>query len=356
MDQPANGWLLDRTWGWKGLGSVARNGEGGEMRTTSGMKDGGGRGGRRRGFLGAAGLLLLCITACQVHYYRERRTPEVRGVVLDAQSGRPVVGADVGVTVFGFPSNPLAGMASPPRWALAGEMLTTASDGTFILPSRCPSPTATGVSWLSYLLWGPMQKRSIGILVYAPEYIPLISEAHGFDWATDPWVAAASAGSGSVVKVTRTGSLKAGFQYRLHVKRAVTQEDWEKKCALTKQIASSQGEPYQTWLFNDLTGYLERWPQGEKAGEYLLILMDQIADGDSPTNIDYSLRAGELSRAAIPIILKRNRAILDLASRMNPPQEPHRVVVAFANYEQRIEAIRLCTSYLETISIKGGGK
>ena len=326
------------------------------MGSASGMKDGGGRGGRRRGFLGAAGLLLLCITACQVHYYRERKTPEVRGVVLDAESGKPVVGADVGVTVFGFPSNPLAGMASPPRWALTGEMLTTTSDGTFILPSRCPSPESSGVSWLSYLLWGPMQKRSIGILVYAPEYIPLISEADGFDWTTDPWVAAASAGSKSVVKVTRTGSLKAGFRYTLHVRRAVTQKDWESKCALTKQVASSHGEPYQTWLFNDLTGYLERWPQREKAGEYLLILMDRIADGDSPANIDYALQAGELSGAEIPIILKRNRAILNLASRMNPPQEPYRVVVTFASYEQRLEAIRQCTSYLNTISSKGGGK
>ena len=146
------------------------------MRNTGTMKEGGGRGGWRKGFLGTAGVLVLCITACQVHYYRERRTPEVRGVVLDAESGKPVAGADVGATIFGFPSNPLAGLASPPRWALAGQTMTTKADGAFSLPSQRPSPAATGVSWLSYLLWGPMQKRSIGILVYAPEYIPLTAK------------------------------------------------------------------------------------------------------------------------------------------------------------------------------------
>ena len=287
------------------------------MGSASGMKDGGGRGGRRRGFLGAAGLLLLCITACQVHYYRERRTPEVRGVVLDAESGKPVVGADVGVTVFGFPSNPLAGMASPPRWALTGEMLTTTSDGTFILPSRCPSPESSGVSWLSYLLWGPMQKRSIGILVYAPEDIPLISEADGFDWTTDPWVAAASAGSGSAVKVTRTGSLKAGFRYTLHVRRAVTRKDWESKCALTKQVASSHGEPYQTWLFNDLTGYLERWPQGQKAGEYVVALADlAIAHGATLTE---GGRLATLPTGTLEQAIKEQKEILMMMDRTPLP-------------------------------------
>ena len=287
------------------------------MGSASRMTEGAGRGGWRRVFLGTAGVLVLCITACQVHYYRERRTPEVRGVVLDAENGKPVAGADVGVTVFGFPSNPLAGMASPPRWALAGEMLTTTSDGTFILPSRCPSPESTGVSWLSYLLWGPMQKRSIGILVYAPEYIPLISEADGFDWTTDPWVAAASAGSKSVVKVTRTGSLKAGFRYTLHMRRAVTRKDWESKCALTKQVASSHGEPYQTWLFNDLTGYLERWPQGEKAGEYYALLWETAAY----RSCDYmrqDLANGQLSRKELEVYSERGSKILALARGLNP--------------------------------------
>ncbi len=300
------------------------------MGSASGMKDGGGRGGRRRGFLGAAGLLLLCITACQVHYYRERRTPEVRGVVLDAESGKPVVGADVGVTVFGFPSNPLAGMASPPRWALTGEMLTTTSDGTFILPSRCPSPESSGVSWLSYLLWGPMQKRSIGILVYAPEDIPLISEADGFDWTTDPWVAAASAGSGSAVKVTRTGSLKAGFRYTLHVRRAVTQKDWESKCALTKQVASSHGEPYQTWLFNDLTGYLERWPQGQKAGEYLGLAMF--------TALVMHERANTPTPSDTQRFLTEDKRLLDLAGRIPRPEKP--LGYATSDYATNLEEVR----------------
>ena len=85
----------------------------------------------RRIFLGFTLLLATAIAACQVHYYQARKTPAVRGIVRDMQTGKPIKDAYVCVTVFGFPADPVAAIASPPKWALAGTTVTTGADGRF---------------------------------------------------------------------------------------------------------------------------------------------------------------------------------------------------------------------------------
>ena len=148
------------------------------------------------------------------------------------------------------------------------------------------------------------------------------------------------------MKVTRTGSLKAGFQYRLLVKRAVTQEDWEKKCALTKQIASSQGEPYRTWLFNDLTGYLERWPQGEKAGGCMEAALS-TGMGASCGYIRDELTTGRITIGQLRVYQERNALLLDLGRRVPPPALDG---IRYKSYVSSLESLEKTNKCIEEIT------
>ncbi len=276
--------------------------------------------------------------------------PPVRGVVLDIETNRPIAGAIVqksGVGPFVFYSESPGGA----RTGGAHAQAVTDGEGRFSFAGAFAHPAPRTHSWFD-VLWPLQWLDTIGIKVWHRDYIGASSFAEGLWWKARP-----ADHSQTYCEIRRSRIPVLGFRYIILLRKAATEPEWRVKIGSVNLGGIEGGQAVeQERLFDDLTGYLERWPRGEKAGEYLLILMDQIADGDSPANIDYGLRGGELSKAAIPIILKRNRAILDLASRINPPQEPHRVVVTFANYEQRLEAIRQCTSYLETISSKGGGK
>ena len=219
-------------------------------------------------------VLAAAITACQVHYYQERQTPAVQGVVRDMETGKPIAGAHVSVTVFGFPADPIAAIASPPKWALAGTTVTTGADGRFSLQAQRPSPKDTGVSWLSYLFWGPDTKTAIGVFVWAPEYMTVLSEAEDFFWTQDPILDKWYDPHAPPIEVRRSGDLKRGFDYTVEIKRAVTEKDWEDKCRMTINNTNPLYEPGASWLFSDLTGYLERWPEGEKSGEYTIKIAD----------------------------------------------------------------------------------
>ena len=220
--------------------------------------------------LGFVAILLCGITACQVHYYKARRTPAVSGKIVDIETGEPIKGADVSVQVFGFPSDPIAAIASPPKWQLAGDMLKTDSQGSFSFPSQVPPLEDSGVSWWSYILWGPDKQTGIGVNVYTKDHITVASDSEGFEWKLDDFYETYFRGENNekLVTVERERKGERSFEYTIKVKTAITERDWEIKCKDTILHTRLGREPDETWLFNDLVGYLERFPEGEKAGDY----------------------------------------------------------------------------------------
>jgi hypothetical protein len=273
----------------------------------------------RRILLGFTVLLATAITACQVHYYQARKTPAVRGIVRDMQTGKPIKDAYVCATVFGFPADPVAAIASPPKWALAGTTVTTGDDGRFALEARRPSPKDTGVSWWSYVLWGPDEKTAIGVFVWTPEYQTVLSEAKGFSWTRDPILDKWYDPHDPPIRVRRSGDLKRGFDYAVDVKRAVTEKDWEDKCRMTLNNTNPSHEPGASWLFSDLTAYLEKWPEGQKVGEFYIALWETAPLGPCDY-IREELAAGNLTRARLEKLCERARKIISLAEGFcNPP-------------------------------------
>jgi len=63
-----------------------------------------------------------------------------------------------------------------------------------------------------------------------------------------------------------------GYVLTVKMKRATSEEAWRLKCDLTI-LAKEEGFGTDEWVFNDLTGYLQRWPDGKKAGVYIMKLV-----------------------------------------------------------------------------------
>jgi hypothetical protein len=278
--------------------------------------------------------------------------PPVRGLVVDIDTGKPIRGAIVqkfGEGPFIFPSEKIEGL----HVAGADAQATTGANGRFSFPPAAVRPTPGKAGWLGTLY--PFQWfNTVKVRVWEKDYIGVNSYKKGLWWSkSNP------RDSGGYCKVVRYRIPFIGFFYRISLKKAVTEKEWVTKIGsvnLSGLPLPQSKDVEQHRLFDDLTGYLERWPRGERAGTYLLILLDRLACPDSPSNIEDSLRSGELRRPQIPTLLMRNREILHLASAIGPPKKPYQVVVTFADYEKRIAAIKKCTSYLEQISEKRGEK
>jgi hypothetical protein len=259
-------------------------------------------------------ILFICgITACQIHYYRARRTPTVSGRVVDIETGEPIKDTDVLVKIYGFPSDPIAAFASPPKWLLASGILKTDSEGKFSFPSQVPPLEDSGVSWLSYLLWGPDEQIGIGVDAFPKEYITVASESEGFDWNKDPYFFTGYNGENdkSNICVSRQELEKQGFEYLIETKKAITEKDWQIKCHETILHYYSPTEKGTEWLFRDLVGYLEKYPNGEKAGVY-------IGKAMFIASVKHE-RAESTNSSDLKRFLEEDRQLLMLADNMPQP-------------------------------------
>ncbi len=212
--------------------------------------------------------LLVALVLLQVLFQWQRRCPPVRGEVVEHGTGRPVAGAIVHREMMGYSRNFLqyigGGSTSP---LLPWKPRTTDSAGAFRFPTAWTALAADPLM----LLYGPPLRTGISILVYSPDHIPVVSYLDGFD----PSVHEGRSRSGFAFHLERKGTFWLGYRYRIEMERAETQEQWEAKCAATLSLSGRYAprEIADEWVFQDLTRYLERWPQGEKAGEYGLFLI-----------------------------------------------------------------------------------
>jgi hypothetical protein len=295
-------------------------------------------------------LLICCITACQVHYYKARKTPAVSGRVVDIETGVPIAGADVLVAIYGFPSNPIAAIASPPRWTLTRAYLKTDNKGEFFFPSEIPPLKNAGNSWWSYAVFGPDRQIGIGVYVFPKDHVTVASRNEGFDWNEDPlYLLGPKDEKGKpLINVLRRHNNQSAFEYTLKTKKAESEKEWEAKCASTllhyQDVAhwESLDEPGKTCLFNDLVGYLERYPQGEKAGNY----MEEIRYVVAPLGVsyldehDYSIDKRKVTKKDIELWINRKEQFLALYEKISAPLDKKKNPLTYDNWPKEIEKIK----------------
>ncbi len=280
------------------------------------------------GKLGLVALVLLMLEgALQILFLVQRRCPSISGVLVDRDTGKPIEGATATANVIGYSRDPLAALAanSGPFGMLPTVFTQTDREGRFSFPVRWAPFNRD--EWYSDLAFGPLKRVGLSILVYSRGYIPLHSHAEGFDW-TDNWKIRSSTYKGYILTVeahpefghvTRHGSLGRGFTYRIEMVRAVTEEQWRLKCDETIRIAPCCKEPYATWLFNDLTAYLERWPQGERAGEYYKLVWETANLSPCNPYEQDDFARGEISSEQLKTYCDRAAQIIAFSERLNKP-------------------------------------
>jgi hypothetical protein len=258
----------------------------------------------------AAFSIYMLYMAWVLHY------PMLQGIVLDRLTGIPILSAQVYKAAQGsvFPSEKaVLGMGGE-------DNVTVPANGVFSFRG------GLGLSW--GLLWPFQNVDRVAIWVYAKDYIPLeLSEPdsvsresleggaywHSFkkdgDWEIFPST------SGTV---KRRRLLGRGWTYRIEMVKAVTKEQWVEKCNRTLAFSSDfpSGRytqcPEDQWVFQDLVGYLDKWPEDEAAPHYMAALL-QTGYVASCDYLNKQLISGEISSGTLLLLYKRNQEILRLA-------------------------------------------
>lgn len=218
---------------------------------------------------------LVTVMRCQQHYQQLAKVPAISGIVLDKATRRPIGGVKVMASVLGFSRNPIVGLAgsSGPWPVLPNKAVSTDEIGRFETPGgQVPlSGPDSGGDWRR--LVGPPKTVCTEVILYHPEFITVVErtrlEGLGPEYSRfgDPPQA-------TVGDVRRIGDYSSGYHYTIYLKRAQTESDWALKCKATILLADRFAEADRdTMLFNDLTGYLERWPEGEKRDLYMELLL-----------------------------------------------------------------------------------
>lgn len=119
--------------------------------------------------------------------------------------------------------------------------------------------------------------NSVSLSVYTPEHIT--SQVREDVWRTPGSVRYVPEGDGWYAYRTQYAVFKRnslflrGYEYRIELQKARDEKEWEEKCRVSQQAMCFDQETQDRWVFNDFTTYLERWPEGGKAGEYFESLM-----------------------------------------------------------------------------------
>lgn len=113
----------------------------------------------------------------------------------------------------------------------------------------------------------------------------------------------------------------------------------------------------QEWLFTDLTGYLERWPEGEKAGEYYKLLWETAAFR-SCDFMRQDLASGQLSRDELKLYCQRGSRIISIAETLRSPPNGMDMDAFLKDVERHRESVLCARNLLEWInpSQRGGVK
>jgi hypothetical protein len=193
--------------------------------------------------------------------------PPVKGVVVDISTGKPIEGAIVQKAAGGpfiFPS------LWPGGAHTGGAFSQTVTDksGRFSFPGAFAHPTPSEYSWFM-VLWPFQWVDRVDLRAWDKNYVGVLCAKRGLWWLRDR-----PNRSEGVCEVRRYRLPILGFYYQILLKQPMTEKEWVVKIGSVSLDLNGQGSAEQGRLFSDLTGYLERWPEGEKAGEFIIQLAD----------------------------------------------------------------------------------
>jgi hypothetical protein len=235
---------------------------------------------------------------------------------VDAQTGQPVQGAEVCVLSRYFVLVPVE---TADRQYLKTVHGRTDSRGRFSLPA-----VSLTQSWreareqdydfpLVVALDLILVKRlnAVEILVYAPDHVTAFhADPRGLplDWRRND--------RRSMLRIPLWG-----YRYTLRLKRVKDRAEWEEKCSRTISAAFRVSRDItDEWVFQDLSRYLQQWPQGEKAREFYTRLWNTTSFAYWPCeDMRAEFASGRLSGSELTLYWERGSKILSLARDFSSP-------------------------------------
>ncbi len=191
--------------------------------------------------------------------------------------------------------------------------MVTGPDGRFSFPGAFAHPTRKDTS--AFDVYWPFQwLDSIDLSVWQRDYIGASSFKIGMWWFRE-----SPERSEGYCRVERYRIPFLGYRYRILLKKPATEAEWQVKISSVDLGGGvKRNEQEQQRLFDDLTGYLERWPKGEKAGEYMYRAF-KTGLLYSPARIKELMREGQFNQAQLREYAKRNEILVALSQKVARP-------------------------------------
>jgi len=225
--------------------------------------------------------------------------PPVRGVVVDGDTGLAIGGAEVLKAAEG-PS--IRSLAIGGGFFGAKGSCSTDKHGFFSFPAQRGRLTLKETT-LS-VAWWPIQWISeIHLAVWHQDYVGADSEKAGLWWGRDELK-----GSNGYCHVSRRRIPVLGYWYRIELKRPENEAEWRAKVGSVALCFDDETRNRRRFI--DLSGYLERWPEGENAGRFLSALSD-TAYLCTPDRIEDDLSSKRLTKADLAMLYERDVLILE---------------------------------------------
>jgi hypothetical protein len=306
--------------------------------------------GRARGFLrwwiaGAwwarsSKLLLVAVLLYNLYACAVMRIPPVHGIILDKDTGKPIAGAEI----FRVGSStPFFGLADYPYMGWAPSFTVSDSQGRFFFPAVNGRLGEREAVWLDFL-WPFQWIDRVDLAGYHKDYVSFSAYGGGLWHSYCP-----PAGDDLLpyTSVRRRRIPILGLYYMIHLAQPKTKQEWLAK------IYSIPGTGHEdrdaSWKFNDLTGYLERWPEGEKAGEYYRLVWGTAAF----RSCDYmrqDLANRQLTKDELKLYCERGSRIISIAETFRSPPHGMDMDAFLKDLERHRESVLCARNLLEGIN------
>lgn len=276
--------------------------------------------------------MIYCGYACAII-----RRPPVHGIVVDGDTGEPIQGAEVCVETRYTVLLPIE-TAENQRGA-RGSVITDRKGRFHISGANCLKAEEIKKSF--GLLIIPKWANNVEARIYSKDYIT--QNAGSPPWA---WFIYFISPTKPVI-LSRWRLPLLGYWCKIRMFKPVDEASWITKCEQTMrahQILSDDisGE----WLFNDLEEYLERYPQGEKSGEYF----NKVLEMTNIISCSYArdaLRRGVITIEELEIHLMKATQHLHLAQKMKGPPKGIQGEKFLKSNEYRQEQINCVAELLD---------
>lgn len=247
-----------------------------------------------------------------------RWCPQVTGVVVDEESGAAIPGAEI-VRVGEGPF--LISFEATVHYMSWPRLVHTDANGRFSIPPTVSSQvdpyTLVPFGWVN----------SVALYVYTKDHIPGVMTGAVWPEYRSPEAPHVNSDGWEVARrgeatFKRRHRWFRGYEYRIELKRAVTEEDWIHKCDCTLGIHDLHlySEIGEEWIFSDVITYLEQWPEGKKAKDFYGEAWKAISY-ESCRYLRADFASGQISRQTLQVRHYRSQRLLRLSEAFQGPSE-----------------------------------